>query len=290
MSQQLAALEREAGVRLLERRGRRLALTPAGELLVTHAEVILGDLAAAEADLAALRGGPAGAVRVAAFPSAARTLLPYVWRRAGPALRMVEQEPEVSVEALRRGEVDVAVAHAYTLLPRVVPDTLRRYPLLGDAVLLALPVPVADRHGLAEGAPARLDGFAAEPWLVPNTGVSCYEMIQRACGAAGFVPTVVAQATDFSVLAALVAAGAGVALVPRMALPADTRGLSLHPLARPVTREVFALTPAGATRHPDIRRTVDLLVTAAAGYCGGVDGAGPGSDVSGPGNAEEPRG
>lgn len=141
----------------------------------------------------------------------------------------------------------------------------------------------------------RLADYADAPWLVPDAGVSCYRMIQRACGAAGFVPTVVAQATDFSVLTALVAAGAGVALVPRMALPAApgrpaagspaaTRPqppdlLSLHPLVEPVAREVFALAPAGAARNPQLRRMLDLLAEAAGRYA-----------AAHPGNAEEPRG
>jgi DNA-binding transcriptional LysR family regulator len=90
-------------------------------------------------------------------------------------------------------------------------------------------------------------------------------MIQRACGAAGFVPETVAEATDFAVLTALVAVGAGVALVPRLALPDGGAPVSLHPLSRPVTRKVFALTGPGAGRRPDIGRALDALATAAAG-------------------------
>jgi DNA-binding transcriptional LysR family regulator len=94
-------------------------------------------------------------------------------------------------------------------------------------------------------------------------------MIQRACGAAGFVPDTVAEATDFAVLTALVAAGAGVALVPRMALPAGPLAVSLHPPRDPVTRKVFALTGPGAARRPDIARALDALSTAAATISGG---------------------
>jgi DNA-binding transcriptional LysR family regulator len=265
VSQQLAALEREAGLPLLEKHGRTLRLTAAGRLLVAHAEVILGDLAAAEAELAALRGGERGTVRVAAFPSAARTLMAGVWARlqgwpeSPLVLQLVQHEPDEAVGALTRREVDLAVAHAYTLLPRELPAGCERHPLLDDPVLLALHPATAGERGLAPGAGADLAAFARMPWLMPGSATSCHEMIERACGAAGFVLVPAVQADDFSLLTALVAAGAGVALVPRMALPAALPGISLHPLIRPVTRSVFAVTRAGTGRRPEIRHLLDLL-------------------------------
>jgi len=114
VSQQLAALEREAKVPLLEKHGRRLRLTPAGQLLAAHAEVIAGDLAAAEAELESLRGGERGTVRIAAFPSAARVLLPPVWRRLadeGPTLQLIEHEPDGAIRALRERAAEVAVVY-----------------------------------------------------------------------------------------------------------------------------------------------------------------------------------
>lgn len=275
VSQQLAVLEREAGVPLLERRGRTLALTAAGRLLVAHAEIVIGDLATAEAELAALRGGTRGTVRVASFPSAARILVARLWERDGtwPSteldLRLVEQEPERSVESLLLRDVDIAVVHAYSLLPRDLPDC-DRMALLDDPVLLALHPADAAGRGLEPGAPAGLADFAGERWLVPSPQTSCHEMIQRACGAAGFVMTATAHATDFSVLAAMVAAGAGAALVPRMALPASaTDGpppLSLHPLRQPVTRTISALARSGESGRPEIGRVLDALQRAAREY------------------------
>jgi len=224
VSQHLAALEREAGTPLLEKQGRGLALTPAGRLLVSHAEVILDDLSSAESALASFTARGTGTVRVAAFPSAARCLMPSAWvaLRDAPepvALRLMEHEPEESLTALARREVDIAVAHSYSLLPRALPVRCDERWLMDDPVLLALPRSVAGARGLAPGQPVGLADFRNEPWLVPGRAESCHEMIQRACGAAGFVPDAVAEATDFAVLTALVAAGAGVALVPRMALP-----------------------------------------------------------------------
>jgi DNA-binding transcriptional LysR family regulator len=278
VSQQLAVLEREAGLPVVEKHGRTLRLTVAGELLVSHAEVVLGDLAAAESDLSALRGGGRGTVRIAAFASAARTLLPGVWQAleppaggpaaagAGPAvtLHLTEQEPDRALEALRRRDTDLALVHGYTVLPRDFPAGCDHAPLLDDPVLLALHPAHAGELGLAADEPADLARLADRPWLTPGPETSCYEMIQRACGAAGFVPRIRARSSDFSVLTALVAAGAGVALVPRLALPDSAGGVSLHPLAAPVTRTVSTATRAGTSRRPDLGLVLTALEDAAA--------------------------
>lgn len=280
VSQQLTVLEREAGVPVVEKQGRTLRLTAAGELLVAHADVVLGNLAAAESDLAALRGGDHGTVRLAAFASASRTLVPAVWKRiaATPGtdghaltLRLVEQEPDEALDSLRRRAADLIIVHGYTVLPRSFPPDCEQSKLLEDPVLAALHPDQAARLGLGDGEPVDLCRLDDAPWLTPAPETSCYEMIQRACGAAGFVPAVQASSSDFSVLTALVAAGAGVALVPRLALPRDTPPISLHPLLRPVSRTIFSATRAGTSRRPAIKRLVELLQRAAAD----LDGAPP---------------
>ncbi|KOG92005.1 LysR family transcriptional regulator [Streptomyces varsoviensis] len=271
VSQHLAVLEREAGVPVVEKRGRTLRLTAAGELLVAHAEVVLGDLAAAESDLAALRGGGHGVVRVAAFASAARRLFPPIWpsmtdsaEGRAPTLHLTEQEPEEALESLRRRETDLAVVHGYTVLPRDFPPGCDHSRLMDDPVLLALHPDHATRLGLAAGEAADLSRLADASWLTPSPDTSCYEMIQRTCGAAGFVPRISARSSDFSVLTALAAAGAGVALLPRLTLPETTAPLSLHPLAHPVTRTLFITTRPGTTHRPAIRHVTTLLHQAAA--------------------------
>ncbi|HEY3868344.1 MAG TPA: LysR family transcriptional regulator [Actinocrinis sp.] len=283
VSQQLAVLEREAGLPVVERSGRTLRLTAAGELLLAHAEVVLGDLSAAESDLAALRGGRRGHVRIAAFASACRTLLPDVWRRlaADPAddgrtltLNLVGQEPDAALDALRKRETDLAVVHSYTILPRDFPAGCDHATLMEDPVFAVLHPGHAARLGLAAHEPVDLARLAEEPWLTPDPETSCYEMIQRACGAAGFVPAIRARSSDFAVLAALVAAGAGVALVPRLGLsgpvpgPAADGGLpvSLHPLVHPVVRTIFTASRTGTARRPDIRRLIELLHDAASAF------------------------
>ena len=266
VSQQLAALEKQAGVALLRKRGRVLELTPAGLLMVEHAEVILGGMAAAEADLAALRAGGRGTIRVTAFPSAARVLLPPLWQRLASDLehridlRISEAEPGRALDSLRRGDADLAIVHEYSLLPRQLPSGCEQHRLLVDPVYFAISRKHAADHGLVAGEPVGLGQFAEVDWLLPAPETSCHELTQRVCGAAGFVPRTVALASDFAVLTALVAAGAGVALVPRLALPAaGADGLELYPLEATVTRTVSAVVSSGDSRHIHLRRVLDQL-------------------------------
>lgn len=269
VSQQLAVLEKEAGVQLLEKRGRTLHLTGPGQLLVDHAHVILGNLAAAESDLTSLRQGERGTVRIAAFASVARAIIPRLWAEHDgtpgheePALFLTELEPPVAEAALDRREVDIAVTHSYSLLPRPVPAGCEQVALLDEPVHLVLHPADAAAHRLEPGARADLRRFSDAPWLLPGPETACHEMTQRACGAAGFVPREVAVAGDFSVLTALVARRAGVALVPSMALPAAGPELSIHPLRVPVRRSVHALYRSGTGSQPGIRHVLDRLPAA----------------------------
>ena len=279
VSQQLAALEREVGMRLTERAGRGLELTPAALILVGHTDALLARLDAAEADLAALRDQVAGRVTLAAFPSAAASFVPAAWAAlAGSApqvrLDLTEMEPEESLPAVLRGETDVAVAHEYDLLPRPLDPLFERRELLTDPscspsrrITRSPPAPRSPRPPRSPRSPpgpVPLSALADQPFLAPRDATSCAEMIQRACARAGFVPRVVARATDFAVLLSLVAAGAGVTLVPALAarqLPPQVR---LVPPAEPVTRQVFTVSRRGGDRKPAVRVVLDALTAAAA--------------------------
>ena len=263
VSQQLAALEREVGMRLTERAGRGLELTPAALILVGHTDALLARLEAAEADLGALRDQIAGRVALAAFPSAAASLVPTAWAAlAGSApevrLDLTEMEPEESLPAVLRGETDVAVAHEYDLLPRPLDPLFERRELLDDQVWLAVP------EDYPMDGPVPLSSLAGQPFLAPREATSCAEMIQRACARAGFVPRVVARATDFAVLLSLVAAGAGVTLVPALAARRLPPRVRLVPPAEPVTRRVFTVSRRGGDRKPAVRVVLDALSAAAA--------------------------
>src|SRR6516162_2182890 len=266
VSQQLAALEREVGMRLTERAGRGLQLTPAALILVGHTDALLARLDAAEADLAALRDQIAGRVALAAFPSAAAGLVPTAWAAlAGSApqvrLDLTEMEPEESLPAVLRGGTDVAVAHEYDLLPRPLDPLFERRELLHDPVLVALP---ADGWPADDGRAVDLATLAGRPFLAPRRNTGCAELIHRACARAGFVPSVTARATDFYVLLSLVAAGAGVTLVPRLAASCLPAGVDLRKPAEPVTRKILAVSRRGGDRRPAVRVVLDTLTAHAA--------------------------
>ena len=134
VSQHLAALERQVGVALLERQGRRVVLTPAARLLVGRTERVLAELEAAEAELATGNGEVRGSVRLAAFPTAAATLVPramatFAARHPRAEVLLAELEPEAALPALKLGEADLAVIHEYDFSPRGEDPSVELTPL-----------------------------------------------------------------------------------------------------------------------------------------------------------------
>ncbi|MDX8143645.1 LysR family transcriptional regulator [Lentzea sp. BCCO 10_0061] len=257
VSQQLAALEREAGVALVERDGRRLALTRAGHVLAAHTQLVLDQLAAAEADLASLRTSVSGVVRVGAFVSVA-ALLPRVIQVLRSAhgsdveLFVHEMEPEASLPALRRGDIDIAVIHSYNIMPRSLPTSTESHELFVEPVNVALPL----SDPLVQQDSVDLAVLADRPWIMPRTDASCHELTQRACGAAGFVPRAQAYCDDFGVMCGLVEAGLGVALVPSVA---RRPGVALRPLTQEVFRTVSAVVRNRADGQPAVRAVLEQL-------------------------------
>jgi DNA-binding transcriptional LysR family regulator len=250
-------------------------------ILVGHTDALLARLDAAEADLAALRDQVAGHVSLATFASAARSIVPAAWAAlaaSAPQVRLgvTQMEPEEALPAVLRGETDVAVVHEYDLLPRPLDPLFERRELRADPVMLAVP---ADNPLAASTAPVPLQDLSGLPFLAPRDTTSCAEMIQRACARAGFVPRIVARATDFGVLLSLVAAGAGVTLVPALAARGEAAlaargeaalaargeagGARLLWPAEPVTRRIFAVSRRGGDRLPAVRVVLDALRDAA---------------------------
>ncbi|WP_424183605.1 LysR family transcriptional regulator [Actinokineospora sp. G85] len=250
VSQQLASLETEAGQELLRRKGRRVWLTPAGELLAEHADAVLAELDRAESTLAGLADGSTGRVRVAAFATAitrvvarAQAVLP------GIELQVSDAEGQASLPMLLDGEIDVAVTMRQQESPRLASTPL--YSELFDAAL-----PPA--HALAACAEVDLRDLADDPWVVPLPGNPLRDVVRQACLTAGFTPRVQHTSDDFTAQLALVETGA-VALIPRTALPAG-RGIALRV---PAQRHVFAMTRAGRADHPLVAAVVRALVQVA---------------------------
>ncbi|MGW0192218.1 LysR family transcriptional regulator [Nonomuraea sp. NPDC003201] len=245
VSQQLSALEREAGVPLLERTGRTVALTPAGHLLVEHAHAVLEQLERASAALAAARGGPSGPLRIGAFPTAARVLLPpalveLTGAHPGLVPMVSEIDPADVSAALRAGELDVALVHEYDFVPPVTDASIETEPLYSE------PMYLTDRPSVADAS--------ADAWITDRPGTLCHTMAIRACQAAGFEPLVRHHIDDFDTVLAFVAAGQGVALVPHLAAIDPPAGVTLTRL--PLSRRTLAAFRKGNGGHPAIRAAV----------------------------------
>jgi DNA-binding transcriptional LysR family regulator len=246
VSQSLAQLERETGVALLERDGRRVRLTPAAHGLVTATDRVLAELDAAEAELAAEHQTVRGEVVIGAFPSAAAGLVvPAVaeLRRAHPELAcsVREHEPEDGIPLLRSGALDLLVSETYDDVASAPAGGLESQRLLSEPLLLVAPEG-DERKALA----ARRD----DPWIAGLAGTQFAAALDAACAAAGFAPRIAHRADDARLVQALVSAGLGVALLPALACTPYESVAYREVVPPPPRRHVWALARRGATRRP----------------------------------------
>ncbi|MBB6551034.1 DNA-binding transcriptional LysR family regulator [Nonomuraea rubra] len=259
VSQQLAVLEREAGVPLFERAGRRVRLTAEGDRLVRHARIVLDALGAAEEDLRSA-STPRGPVRVACFATAAvARLLPAIAaaRVRHPGLHVIVQElePREAAEALRAGGCDVAIVFTYSLIPEEPrPGVTRRFAGV-EPMLMALPADHPEASGSVD-----LRALREEPWIAGSQGTSDHEMLDRACALAGFRPNVIHTADDYALVLRMVREGLGAALVPELVATAVgvPAGVVLRPISTiEITRTTYALI---RTATPAVNAVLDLLL------------------------------
>src|SRR6185437_9669924 len=264
ISQQIAALEAETQMALLERHPRGVSLTAAGQTLVGHAEGILARLDTAEAALSAIAGLRGGRLRMASFPTAGSTLMPVAianFRAAYPdvELTLAEGEPEEIVPRLRAGELDLALLFEFEGEEPLGED-LARVPLVDDPMYLALP----RGHRLAAKAKLRLSALGGEAWVQTSSASPCARHVVRCCHGAGFEPTVSFESDDYQTVQGLVAAGVGVALIPELALSVVREDIVIRALSpAPPVRQVIAATPPGARLVPAAPAMLGVLGQAA---------------------------
>lgn len=262
VSQQLAQLQREAGVALLIRDGRRLVLTEAARVLVSRAERILAEMERAEAEIAALSTSVSGLVRIGAFPTAASSLVPAAIaasRAEHPELKVLMQQQETrdGMLALKAGHVDLLLLYEYNLLPRVADPGIELTPLLTEPLLAALP-PGLDREQV------RLAELAEQPWIAPDSDAELRTCLERACGQAGFAPQLDHISDDCAVALAFVAAGLGVSLVPPLAAESASADVRLRPVREPqLSRRVSVAARAGGAQVPSLAVLIENLREAA---------------------------
>jgi DNA-binding transcriptional LysR family regulator len=269
VSQQLAKLEREAGCPLLEKQGRGVRLTDMGRRLVAHAEQVLSMLERAEAELQASRDVIGGPLAIAAFATSVRGLAPQALvdlRTRHPQLQPVlrELEPADAVPLLVRRDLDLVIAQDWANAPLALPDGLNKAPLVDDIADIALPA----SHRLARQKSVSLDALVTEPWITWLEGSICHDWLIHTLRRRGHEPRVAHTASEYATQLALVGAGLGAAVIPRLGRGSVPRGVKILPSEPTLRRHVYALWRRDASRRAAIRAAVEAFQRAA----GSLDG------------------
>jgi DNA-binding transcriptional LysR family regulator len=263
VSHQVALLETEVGVRLLDRGRGGLRLTHAGEVLLEHADHVAWRLQLADTQIAGLAEDRRDQVRLGSFPTALAGFVPSAVARlrlTHDDLRVLLSEvtPSTLEPRFLSGEFDVAVSYQDATTERRELEGAERIDLLQDTFLVGLPA----GHRLAGGTgPVSLAEFADDDWIVASTE----GFLVQACRDAGFDPRVVSTTSDPLATRGLIARGLGVGWVPSLLID-DYRGIAMRPVKDPVRRrDIYALLPPG-DRHPLARHVIDTLVETAAEF------------------------
>ncbi|WP_066908661.1 LysR family transcriptional regulator [Millisia brevis] len=261
ISHQLALLEREVRVPLLEPAGRGVRLTAAAVRLVAHTEVIMRELERAEADIAASRADIIGVVRVATFQTAAHTVvLDAIDRLATRHPRLIVTFAHISAEsaipALLARDFDLVLGEQYPGHPPVPHPGVVTQPIMSDPLVLAIPVDWSAR---------RLTDLAEAPWVLEPPGTMARAWADATCRSAGFDPLVRYETADLKLHAAIVSRGRTAAFVPRLALEPSA---SIRVIAIDRARIIEVSTRTGSDDHPAVRAVIDA-------FTGGDNGKAP---------------
>jgi DNA-binding transcriptional LysR family regulator len=262
VSQQLSQLQREAGVPLFRKVGRRLELTDAGRTLVARADELLARIEEIDAELAAQAEAVAGTVRIGAFQTGASAIvIPALDRIAErhPRLRveLVEADAEESLPVLERGGLDIAIAEEYEHAPRPHSALLHREYLEPDEMVLALP---RDHAAARSNRPVSLASLQANEWVAARGETAFGDMFVRVCRSiGGFEPRIRHTVNEMQLLLDVVASGAAAALVPALGQPERDERVAVRRIAEAhVSRAIFV-----AIRQSDRSRPSTTAVAAA---------------------------
>jgi DNA-binding transcriptional LysR family regulator len=266
VSQQIAALEKEAGAKLLERGPRGVRLTDSGRALVEHSEAILARLAAAEAELEDIAGLRAGRLRLASFSSAGATLAPLAagrFRERHPGVRMalVEANEEDTIPLLRAGELELALICDPNVLSDSAYEGIERVHLLDDVMYAVLP----RDHPLASRRRLRLADLSDETWI--NPGPTCSVFVEDECRRQGFEPRVAFSSEQYVTIQGFVAAGIGIALIPELGLQPVRDDVVVRSLGSDApVRRILAAVPDAGYRSAATDEMVEILKEVAATF------------------------
>ncbi len=251
VSQHVAALERETGTQLVERGSRGVRATEAGRVLIEHADAILSRIECAEEELAAIAGLRGGRLRLISFQSGNATLTPRAvaaFRERHPhvELSMQEAEPHHAAPRLRAAEADLALVYDHPAVPDMLPADLELVHLLDDPYEVILPF----GHSLAKRRRLSLADLAEDSWIASTSMCACRQITESACREAGYRPRVAFEADETTAAQALVAAGVGVTLLPRLALTTLHPGVVARTLLGAPVRRVWAARSEGSYASP----------------------------------------
>jgi DNA-binding transcriptional LysR family regulator len=259
VSQQIAVLEREVGVPLLERTSEGPKLTNAGEALMSHGEAVICRLEEAERELAQIAGLEGGRLRLASFPTASATLMTRalsLFRQRFPSieLQFSEDEPEDSFPGLKRGDFDLAVVFDYPAFPLDFARDVEAELIYEEPMRVALP----PGHPLAAAKSVRIEDLADEDWLCGALPSSCRDQVITLCREAGFEPRISFQSEDYEVIKGFVAGGLGVTIMPELA--GGHPGIELRSVRgeKPI-RRVWAVTRETEARSPAAEQMLGIL-------------------------------
>jgi DNA-binding transcriptional LysR family regulator len=275
VSQQVAKLERDVGLPLIERTSRPIALTEAGRTLLARTDVIFGEVATAEAELRALAGIAGGTLRLGGFSTACATVLPraitlFTEEHPRVTVTLSEMEPAVAIRRLRAAEIDLAVTYAFSDTGPPGPDDARleAVTLARDPFLLALP----EHHRLASRRSIHLPELRDEPWLgAPAGGTSggYRRFLVRTCHEAGFEPSIAFEPDDLWTGRGIIAAGLAVGLMPQMAFTIPHPGIAIaRPAGIAPARSILAVHMP-ARRVPAYGAMIDCMRQAFSAHAAG---------------------
>jgi DNA-binding transcriptional LysR family regulator len=261
VSQQLSGLEKATGVAVLERVGRNVRLTDAGRELVRHAEDLLAGMEAAQVAIERMSGEVRGVLHITVFESVAGTLLVPLLDRLKERhpelqLRTMQMDPDLAMDALASGELDLAFAIDYPHAPAPRRDDITRYSLMEDVLRLV----VCEDDELADCTRVRMADLRDRPFISSPVNLSCGRCVVVACRDAGFEPDVAHQVDDFATSLHLVSASQGVALIPDLGLidlPPHLRAIDIDP---PVSRLIQLAYRATNVDRPAIVAVQDAMI------------------------------
>lgn len=265
VSQQIALLEQEAGVPLIERQGRGVRLTRAGEVLVDHTERVLTILDEAKSDLAVIKREVTGTLRVATFPTVAAALLPRAitaLRASYPYLEIVleELEPAEGLAALGSWQADLAFVDDLSLKLYGKQRDVEKVAVLDDVLQVILPCD----HRLASRASLSIADLRQERWALDSASSFYAEFVVNLCRRAGYEPMVNASGRGFEIVSAMVAGGCSITVVPSLRLANPLRGVVAVKLRPEIGRKISVAYRRGERKHPAIKVFVEEVIRAAA--------------------------